>query len=206
VQYGAHRIQLGIGDATAMRGQFIGGYDANIQLVAANGSQKLTYGILWHCSVHSAWCSRSRLGPGVVYGVDSHGDAVGDDERDFRSVTGDFGVLGNPMLWRNGRSISLSPGHEGAAYAISEDGTIVGTFRDRSDGAVPGATRGFIASVRHAQARALDPLVVNLGARRIVGALGVSDGGRILVVVQPEGIRNLPPEHAELGILVPVAR
>lgn len=207
VQFGALKIQLGLGDATAMRGQFIGGYDASVQRIVDNSSETLTYAVLWRCP-GGASCTRSPLGPGVVYGVDSQGDAVGDDERYFRQVIGDFAVLGGPMLWRNGRPVLLSPGTKGAAYAISEDGTIVGTVGDRGeDASYVGATRGFIANVHDLQPRAhtLDPLVVNLGARHVIAAIGVADDGRILALIAPAGERY-PQEHPQLAILVPVAR
>ena len=206
VQYGSRRIQLGLGDAIAMRGQYVGGRDASVQLIVNNSRETLTYAILWHC-LRGAPCTRSQLGTGAAYGVDSRGDAVGDDEQYFRQVTGDFGVLGTPMLWRKGRPISLSPETKGAAYAISEDGTIVGTFVDRAEGTAFSGTRGFIADLydRKPRARALDSLVVNLGALRVVGAIGVADDGRILAIVQREGIRN-SQMRSRLAILVPMRR
>lgn len=84
------------------------------------------------------------LGAGVAYGVDVLGD-----------------VIGQPVLWRNGAVLQLS-NDSGSAYAIDNDGIIVGAT----------IIGGFVADARDARPRAiqLDPLVVNLHGRHVIEA------------------------------------
>ncbi len=189
-------VGLGIGDATAMRGRFVAGFDAAIKLVAAR-SPSPAYALRWECvqsvtALHP--CTRTELGPGITFGVDSRGDVVGDNEQRLEQDR----LLrsgGQPMLWRDGRAFPLSD-DLGAAYAIAENGTIVGALGVR--------LAGFIASARDAQPRArpLDPLVVNLGRLHVAAALGVANDGRILALVTENADTTDP---GRLAILVPQA-
>ncbi len=201
LRHGGLNIALGVGDATAMRGSFVAGFDAGLKLVR---SRYDTVAAVWRCVpnelVKRRACKRSTLGPGIAYGIDSHGEAVGDDE----PSAPDVGALelhspGFPVLWRLGDTIPFSEGIRGAAYAISESGVIVGTFS-------AGPTRnallsGFVASAgdRKPRAQALDDLVRNIGGRHIEAGLGVADDGRILAFVTEKD------QKRELAVLLPVA-
>jgi len=185
VEYGADNIALGEGDATAMRGEFVAGFDGGLKIVRDPSIP--TVAITWHCSrrgsVPGDSCTRSaEPGFGVAYGVDSRGNAVGDNEPAL-------GSAGSPILWRDGKALQLSAGH-GFAYAISEDGTIVGV----SD------SRGFVANAHDTEPRArpLDELIQNRGTRRVQTALGIADDGRILAFVVCEDGKH------ELAVLVPL--
>lgn len=190
VEYGSLTAALGIGDATAMRGAFVAGFDARLKLVARYPQP--TTAMLWRCVFSVAAsrrpCIRHDLGPGVAYGVNSRGDAVGDDEQ-FLHNQGELPVYsGSPVLWRNQRALRLSSAH-GSAYAISENGAIVGV----SD------TGAFIANAYDAKPRArpLDELIPSLGNRHVQAAFGIADNDSILaLVVGKDGKR-------ELAVLVP---
>ncbi len=171
-------IALGFGNATAMRGRFVAGFDAALRTIGEPGPP---VALRWDCAesvVATRRCARVALGPGVAYGVDSEGEVVGDDEAfsDGRIQS----APGRPVLWRNRVPLKLSSEH-GSAYAISEDGTIVGATWP----SYAGAYRGFVADSRSRspQARPLDPLVTNLRGRHVLAAFGISDSGRILALV-----------------------
>lgn len=114
---GPTTVKLGYGAVTAMRGRFIVGY--------TNGARSFTIsGEPPHKSTALEWIAgqRTALGPGIAYGVNARGDAVGDDDP---VLAGE----GTPTLWRDGRAIRLSRA-SGSAYAIGDDGTIVGEVHD----------------------------------------------------------------------------
>lgn len=199
-------VALGIGNATAIRGSFVAGFDGGLKLVAQPNPGSPATALRWHCiqsiaAVHP--CDRRVLGPGVAYAVDSSGDVVGDDEPRF----GDSRPLhsaGRPVLWRSGEAVRLSSEY-GAAYAIAESGAVVGTFGGSNVGPgdiVLGPTSGFIADARerHPHAVPLDPLVNNLGGRHVVAAFGIANDGRILAIV---GTRGDKRSRGKLAILTP---
>lgn len=194
--YSSQTIQLGLGTVTAIRGSYVAGVDAGLGL-EGHASYDTT-ALLWRCIQSAAAvrpCARTELGPGIAYGVDSRGEVVGDDEAWFSE--GRSG--GNPVLWRDGRRIRLSDEY-GSAYAIAENGTIVGTFGLETY--IVGRTSGFIADAHalHPHALSLDPLVRNLGSRHVLAALGVADDGRILAIVVGRGDRY---NQGKLAILAP---
>lgn len=198
VHFGSRTIQLGLGTVTATRGSYAAGADAGLGLEGQASFP--TTALLWQCvksvaALHP--CVRMELGQGIAYGVDALGEVVGDDVARYDGMA--FArrpPLGFPIIWRNDKKIRLS-GNFGAAYAISENGTIVGAF-----GAPGSGYLGFVAYARdeHPTAVALDPLVRDLGDRHVVTAFGVADDGRILVMVAPNGARY---REGELAVLIP---
>src|SRR5581483_9992731 len=105
--------------------------------------------------------------------------------------------LGEPVLWRNGKTIQLADNY-GAAYAISEGGLIVGTLA--MDSRPRAYLTGFVARSRDAKPRVsvLDDLV-NIGrGQHVQAAFGVSDDGRILVIVTDSS------QEKSLVVLIPV--
>jgi hypothetical protein len=199
---GSRTIQLGLGSVSAMRRAFIAGEDAG------NGTRDglaPSYAVLWRCLTNIAAvnpCARRVLGPGTPYGVDSRGDVVGGDST---AGGGELQNSGRPILWRAAGRTLLSDQY-GAAYAISENGEIVGAFGGQRayNGLVYGRFSGFVADAHssHPKAIALDRLVRTLGKRHIEAAFGVADDGRILVYVVPTDAQY-PEEHRRLAILVP---
>ena len=185
-EYDSRNITLGIGDATAMRGAFVAGFDAGLKLVGNGNSPQPTTALIWRCvlsvaAVHP--CTRYDLGPGIAYDVDSRGDVVGDDEPFLNSELPPRERSGSPVLWRDGRALRLTTGR-GSAYAISENGTIVGV----SD------SGGFIANARDAnpRGRPLDELIPNPGGVHVQTAFGIADNDDILaLIVGKDGEREL---------------
>ena len=202
VGYDSLNIALGIGNATAMRGSFVVGFDADLKLVPSKRHD--TVGVVWRCAfndlVNIRACKRSELGPGIAYGVNSQGETVGDNEPSVPSSgTLELRSAGFPVLWRRGNTVVLSQEINGSAYAISESGIIVGTL---VGGPTPKAPlSGFVASAREPkpQAHPLDNLVQNGGGWHVEAGLGVADDGRILAFVTDKDRRR------ELAVLVPVS-
>jgi hypothetical protein len=200
VGYNGLNFPLGIGNATAMHGAFVAGFDADRKLVASQNND--TVAVVWRCALdrlptrHS--CTRMTLGPGIAYGIDSQGEAVGDNEPSPPlGGTSELNGGGFPVLWRGGHELSLSNDNRGAAYAISESGVIVGTL---SAGPFVRSLRsGFVASARDAtpQARTLDDLVEDIGERHVEAALGVAGDGRILALLTDRNHKRA------LAVLVP---
>lgn len=193
VAFGATRLPLGLGNATAMRGPFVAGFDGGLGLMA---SQERAVALRWRCanapSSAMRRCSRSTLGPGIAYGVDSRGEVVGDNQTFYNRDH-----PGEPTLWRNGKSVALATSG-GAAYAISESGAIVGTLSDYLT-CERCPSRGFVAdaNARRPHALPIDALVSNLEGRHVVAAFGVDDAGRILCYVAGGDKRR------HLALLVP---
>ncbi len=183
VSFDSRRIGLGLGTATAMRGSFVAGFDAGRGLVA-NAAADPPAAVLWRCSgsrrSSASRCKRSNLWTGAAYGVDSSGEAVGSAFPNIQESSCNPSA-GPAMLWRDGKAVELTVG-AGAAYAISERGTIVGTMGDTCR---PRFERGFVADARASmpRARPLDDLVTNLAGRNVVAAFGIDDDGRILCFV-----------------------
>ena len=173
--FNSRRLALGLGDATAMGGSFVAGFDAGQGLVATSNSSTA---VLWRCAGARRRCQRSNLGVGAAYGVDPAGEAVGTSAgHEVNCKSSDY----RPMLWRNGKAVELS-GTDGQAYAISDRGTIVGTMGERCRRRFE---RGFVADARATppHARPLDDLVSNLAGRHVVAAFGIDNAGRILCYV-----------------------
>ncbi len=96
-------VGLGLGDATAIRGPFVAGFDGGIKLVGPPPEGLPALALLWRCvqsalAVHP--CAKTVLGPGVAYGVDSRGEVVGDDEPQFAGDSSALHAVGRPVLWR----------------------------------------------------------------------------------------------------------
>ncbi len=185
---------LGDGIALAMRGAYVAGVRVN-----PADSSRGPAAIRWRCDPNAGTpCVLNNLGPGIPYAVDSHGEVVGSDGSRMPPPATAFDDAGEPVLWRAGKALVLST-RFGAAYAISESGTIVGTAEPSCGDRCRGPMRGFIADARdeRPRARLLDPLVQNLGRRHLIAAFGVADDGRILALVGRDR------ENAKLAILVP---
>jgi hypothetical protein len=196
-------VALGIGNATAMRNPFIAGFDGGLKLVSAHGGSPAV-ALRWRCVrarilAHS--CKRRELGTGVAYGVDSSGDAVGDNEPRVASSAMRLHLTGRPVLWRDGSVVRLSDDF-GSAYAISGSGIIVGTIGDTATAGAMNSD-GFVAHAHDPRpvAISLDGLVRNLDGRHISQAFGVSDDGRILAVVGAFGAKG---NAGRLAILTPL--
>ncbi len=188
--FDSRRFALGLGNATAMRGSFVGGFDDGLGLVATSNPSTA---VLWRCAGARRRCQRSNLGVGVAYGVDPAGEAVGTSaEHEVNCRSSDY----RPMLWRNGKAVELSES-DGQAYAISDRGTIVGTMGDICG---PRFVRGFVADARATprRARPLDDLVSNLAGRHVVDGFGIDNAGRILCYVADARGRN-----KRLALLLP---
>ncbi len=193
VHFGSQAIQLGEANVTAMRD----GYMAGIDWDTPDLEERV---VMWRCRQGSNGgysCAGRGLASGIAYGVDSHGEAVGDDDPGLDEEDPSQ-LYGRPVLWRDGKTQRLTDAH-GMADAISEDGSIVGTL--------DGPLRAFVADARNPQpqATALDPLVANLGQLHVAAALGISDDGRILALVQPKE-SQAPEMRRQLAILVPETR
>ncbi|HEY1883416.1 MAG TPA: hypothetical protein VGG51_10300 [Candidatus Cybelea sp.] len=200
VSYEGVTVALGIGNATAMSGAFVAGFDGDLKLVPSRNHDLVA--VAWRCAfnklANARACARNTLGPGIAYGIDSYGEAVGDNE----SSVPDLGSLplhsaGFPVLWRHGHTLMLSKDDRGAAYAISGSGVIAGTLTTG-----PGSDAllsGFVANAREKTPRAfpLDELVQNDRGRHVEAALGVADDGRILAFVTDRDGRS------ELAVLAP---
>jgi len=191
VQYYSRGTILGLGNATAMRGNFVAGFDAGLKLVRGDED---SVAVLWRCEFESATsnyqCSRTQLGSGVAYGVDSRGNVVGDN----RSTYNTTGIasspdrtarasIGFPVLWKSGRPTVLAES-TGSAYAISENGTIVG------ESYVPEPPKARLSSAfvanandRHPAAQPLDLLLRPAASFHVQSAFGITDDGRILALV-----------------------
>jgi hypothetical protein len=111
---GNRGFSLGYGAVTASRGRFLVGYTAGVRSVMMNWGQPV------QAAAALEWIDgrRTILGPGVAYGVNDMGDAVGD-------TNPPSGVAQAPTLWRHDRAMRLTDA-TGTAYAIADDGTIVG--------------------------------------------------------------------------------
>ena len=164
--------RLGFGDLTSLAGPFACGYISYIHrhpiLERPTRAQLQPIALLWKGG------RVTRLGAGVAFGVNAEGAAVGDDRATIDGMTirnqmpGPIG--GVPVLWKAGTKTQLAT-RTGTAYAVGDDGTVVGTFADG---------RGFI--VRDGVRHELDATIVRgLRRRRITGAFAVNARGRILV-------------------------
>jgi hypothetical protein len=149
-------IPLGDGTSLAVRGRFAAGYRSSYQDAFPPRALR--------------WDGRARvdLGPGIAFGIDADGDAVGQSRTSWKAAP-------HPVLWHGGRTIRLTDAI-GSAYAI-RDGTIVGVA----------AGRGFIVrrDDPRRRVRALDALV---GAGwAIDGAYAIAANGRILATGRRHG-------------------
>lgn len=111
-----HPMVLGRGIITAMSANRTVGYDDGY-VPGANGSTPV-HAIEWQGFI------RSVLGEGIAWSVNAQGDVVGDNRKTLKSV-------GVPMLWHEGRPIRLGD-TEGTAFAIADNGTIVGDMKSHA--------------------------------------------------------------------------
>lgn len=108
-----HVMVLGRGIITAMDEKRTVGYDDGY-VPGSNGSTPVQ-------AIEWTGYHRSVLGTGVAWSVNARGDVVGDNRKTLKSA-------GVPTIWHNGTHIRLSNA-EGTAFAISDDGTIVGEVK-----------------------------------------------------------------------------
>ncbi|HLI95149.1 MAG TPA: hypothetical protein VKT72_03560 [Candidatus Baltobacteraceae bacterium] len=159
-----HATVLGDGNITAMSGNRTVGYDDSY-VPGGNGSTPVQ-------AIEWIGHNRSVLGAGIAWSVNARGDVVGDNRQTLRSI-------GVPMLWRDGKPIRLSAA-EGTAFAIADDGTIVGTARSRGFLIRPNDTSRLIF---------LDELVA--GGWHISAAYYIAPNGNILALASRKGT---PPQ------------
>lgn len=153
-------LALGYGSATALRGTFVAGYSDGERSVTVSGAAvPPSVALEWHDG------RRTALGPGTAYGVNAAGDAVGNDDP---RRTG----AGRPMLWRDGRAVRLSDA-PGSAYAIADDGTIVGAVSGHAF-----VMRGSDPARRLVR---IETLTATAGWT-ITAAYGIAGNGRILAL------------------------
>lgn len=147
---------LGSGIITGMSGNRTVGYDDGY-VPGSNGSTPVR-AIKW------TGYYRSVLGTGIAWSVNAQGDVVGDNRKTLKSV-------GVPMLWHNDKPIRLSDA-EGTAFAVADDGTIVGDVKSRA----------FLIRPNDASHRLifLDDLVA--GGWNITAAYYVASNGDILAL------------------------
>jgi hypothetical protein len=179
---------LGFGRITSLAGKYAGGYigETNGRPMPDNfniGTQR-PVALLWRND------RSTRLGPGIAFGVNELGAAVGDDRTTIDGTTQMTTRTANsastivragipdgvPMLWNAGTTTTLAK-RAGTAFAIARDGTIVGTF---TNGA------GFV--VKNGALHELDASVVR-GAhgKTVAGAYAIGARGRILVTTAGRG-------------------
>ena len=156
------RMVLGRGIITAMSGNRTVGYDDNY-VPGGNGSAPVQ-AIRWD------GYRRSVLGTGVAWSVNAKGDVVGDNRETLKSA-------GVPMLWRNGTPIRLSDA-EGSAFAVADDGTIVGEVKSRAFLIHPNDPRHHLIL--------LDNLAS--GGWHISAAYFIADNGEILALASKNGM------------------
>ena len=113
---GRRAMVLGSGIITGMSGNRTVGYDDGY-VPGSNGSAPVR-------AIEWTGYYRSVLGTGIAWSVNARGEVVGDNRKTLKSV-------GVPMLWRHGKSIRLSNA-EGTAFAVADNGTIVGDVKSRA--------------------------------------------------------------------------
>ena len=153
---GKKYTKLGFGTSTAMRDATVVGFSAGLRSLAS--FKPLCVAWEWVRGL------RVKLGSGVPFDVNANGDVVGDDE----PVLGSDGV---PVLWHSGQTIKLSES-KGSAFAIADDGTIVG--RVGGD--------GFIIRGKGVLTR-IDTLLATPGWH-VTAIYGIATSGRLLAVGQ----------------------
>lgn len=104
------------------------------------------------------------LGPGIAYGVNDRDSVVGDDEHEY-------GAIGYPMIWVNGRGRRVSS-QPGVAFAISNSGYIVGKLMDHGFMEFSLAGRNVMISLNKINS-----------SIRIVGAVGIEKDSRMILCV-----------------------
>ncbi|MBD5655518.1 MAG: hypothetical protein IAI50_10135 [Candidatus Eremiobacteraeota bacterium] len=160
---GGRVVALGPGTATAMRGKIIVGFTAGLNPFGPSCERP-------RASTAIEWSENNvahRIGRGVAYDVNAKGDIVGDNERLF-------GEPAQPMLWHDGRAIVLDHRH-GSAYAIADDGTIVGQIGHEA----------FLADAGRPDAaiRRLDDRLVDR-SWHVSAAYGIATRGQILAIAR----------------------
>ncbi len=153
---GSKKVVIGHGVGTAMRSSFVVGYEVDSRQRWSPAASVTA--MAWQIAG-----TRTALGPGIAWAVNSRQEIVGDDRSHI-------GAAGHPSLWSNGRRIQLSNAL-GSAYGINDDGVVVG---DSENGA-------FIWRSDAPQARNLDGLVHDRNWH-IMHAFAISANGRILCI------------------------
>lgn len=149
-------VRLGFGVAVAMHGPSIVGYDVGrTHVMDAGQSLANPLALEWTNG------RRAVLGRGVAYGVNASSTAVGDDEAAFNAP-------GVPTVWQNGRVRRLTRAR-GTAFAIADDGTIVGQV----------GAYGFVMLPSSEKLVRLDA-IIDKPDWHITAAYGISSDGTIL--------------------------
>jgi uncharacterized membrane protein len=163
---GAHVLTLGYGGVTSMSGPFAVGFTPGYLPYTIGDlpfKREKRQAVEWKNGY------RSFLGPGTPFGVNARGQAVGSTASSLS--------LGHPVLWMNGQAIRFGTS-AGSAFAISRDGSIVGTLGEHVF-LVLGADSS------HKVMR-IDELLRD-SDWQITAAYGISDGGRILAIGRRRG-------------------
>ncbi len=168
--HAGHFTPLGNGIVTAVCGNRVVGYDAHYvpSGIDVRPTSNAVLAEEWNGGRHSV------LGHGLAWSVNADGDAVGDDRATLKSV-------GYPTLWHKGKTIRLSSIH-GSAFAIADDGTIVGDEESRA----------FIIRAGDLQRRPilLDSWLVGSGWH-VRAAYAISANGDILAVASRGGLDHV---------------
>jgi len=171
--------RLGYASVTAMQKRYIVGYAAGEREV--NSPQR--------GSAHSValeWRDgrETTLGPGIAYGVNEAGDAVGSDDATL-------GDRGRPTLWRRGTTIWFGTG-VGTAFAISDSSEVVGTLDGTAfvaDAAQPTAPRRLDDLIPRHDWHVSDAFAIARSGR-ILGIASERGAAPSLVVLDPIGPRH----------------
>lgn len=149
---------LGFGDATAIRGSVVVGYAPGRQTITSPDSVQVN-------AVEWAEGQMTRLGPGIARGVNAAGVVIGDDRAKRNEPS-------HPTLWLNGTAHRISAS-VGSAYAIDDDGNIVGSLRNDA----------FIArwDGKTVSVRRIDALLVD-HRWHITAAFGIAKAGGVLAL------------------------
>jgi len=158
-------LPLGSGIATAIVGDYVAGYNISYGLLGDQPREKATTIALEYIGKR-----KINLGSGIAWSVNSSNVVVGDDRH---TIDGH----GRPTLWAHGREISLSS-TPGSAYAISDDGTVVGDV----------ATGAFISRFRDNRVKTilLDRLLADR-SWHVIHAYGLSSNRSIVAVASRRG-------------------
>jgi hypothetical protein len=169
---------LGIGTATAMHGTTVVGFRGGLNVFRSPDCvhQRMTVAMAWTNG------QPTTLGRGVAYGVNVHKQMVGDNEETL-------GGIGRPVLWSGGHTFELDS-RIGSAFAISDDGVIVGQVDNSA----------FLADAHHpSDAVVLLDRQIRDHGWHIIAAYGISASGRILAVGTRRGA------SAQVLVLNPIA-
>lgn len=157
-----HTMVLGRGIMTAMSGNRTVGYD-NKYVPGSNGSAPVQ-------AIEWTGYHRSVLGAGIAWSVNANNDVVGDNRKTLKSVR-------VPMFWHAGVPIRLSD-EEGTAFAISDNGTIVGEVKSHA----------FVIRPKDPRRRLIFLDDIASGGWHISAAYCIANNGDILALAAKNGM------------------